>query len=97
MKEKENYAQFLAKEVNFQDQLLAALRSLQIVQQFLNEAEDLASRTNLVDALHKLEGEFPFDIRRIWLLIFYSCVGGYGHGSNGKEHESITIVGYEVL
>jgi centromere/kinetochore protein ZW10 len=53
--EQENYAQFLTKEVTFQDQLLASLRAIQAVHQLLNEAEDLAIRSRIIEAHEKLE------------------------------------------
>lgn len=56
LQEKETYAEFLTKEVSFNDQLLTSLRSLQQVNEKLNKAEELASERRIIDALHMLEG-----------------------------------------
>jgi centromere/kinetochore protein ZW10 len=58
LQEKENYIDFLSKELSFNDQLLAALRSLQAVHESLNKAEQLASEKRIIDGLHMLEGGF---------------------------------------
>lgn len=56
--EKERYAGFLQREVEFQDQLLVSLHALQGVQDILRQAEDLASQTRIVDAIRNLDGRF---------------------------------------
>jgi centromere/kinetochore protein ZW10 len=54
LEEQQKYAQFLTKEVAFQDQLLQSLNAIQSVHQLLNEAEDLATRSQVTEALHRL-------------------------------------------
>ncbi|EKD13112.1 centromere kinetochore protein [Drepanopeziza brunnea f. sp. 'multigermtubi' MB_m1] len=67
LQEKENYIDFLSKELSFNDQLLAALRSLQAVNESLNKAEQLASEKRIIDGLHMLEdawkrlGDIPLE------------------------------------
>lgn len=56
LKEQEAYAQFLEKEVAFQDQLLASLTAIDIVNQQITEAEVLATRSQITEAHHILEG-----------------------------------------
>lgn len=56
LEEKETYADFLAKEVSFNNQLVSVLRSLQGVNESLNKAEECASERRIIDALHMLEG-----------------------------------------
>lgn len=55
LKEQEAYAQFLEKEVAFQDQLLASLTAIDIVNQQITEAEVLATRSQITEAHHILE------------------------------------------
>jgi centromere/kinetochore protein ZW10 len=54
--EKETYVDFLTKEVSFNAQLLAALKSIQVVNECLNRAEDEASQHKIIPALRSLEG-----------------------------------------
>jgi protein transport protein DSL1/ZW10 len=56
LQEKENYVDFLTKEVSFNDQLLLALKGIQNVNEVLRHAEDLAVQHNIIEALFKLEG-----------------------------------------
>lgn len=56
LKEQETYAQFLEKEVAFQDQLLASLTAIDRVNQQITEAEVLATRSQITEAHQILEG-----------------------------------------
>ncbi len=56
MQEKEKYVEFLTKEVSFNDQLLSALKSIQGVDEILQQAGELAAKQSIVEALFKLEG-----------------------------------------
>jgi centromere/kinetochore protein ZW10 len=56
LQEKENYVEFLTKEVVFNGQLLSALKGIQDVKEILRQAEDLAEEQKIVEALFKLEG-----------------------------------------
>jgi len=46
----------LTKEVSFNDQLLSALKGIQGVDEILQQAEELAAKQSIVEALFKLEG-----------------------------------------
>jgi centromere/kinetochore protein ZW10 len=56
LQEKENYVEFLTKEVSFNNQLLSALKGIQDVNECLQQAEELANQQNILDALVQLEG-----------------------------------------
>jgi centromere/kinetochore protein ZW10 len=56
LQEKEKYVEFLTKEVSFNDQLLSALKGIQGVDEILQQAEELAAKQSIVEALFKLEG-----------------------------------------
>lgn len=56
LQEKETYADFLDKEVTFNNQLISVLRSLEGVNETLNQAEQSASEKRIIDGLHMLEG-----------------------------------------
>ncbi|PBP25192.1 centromere kinetochore protein [Diplocarpon rosae] len=61
--EKEDYVDFLAQELSFNDQLFSALSALQGANDSLNTAAKLASNERIIDALHMLEGN-PTDINQ---------------------------------
>ncbi|PMD15693.1 centromere/kinetochore protein-like protein zw10 [Hyaloscypha hepaticicola] len=67
LQEKEKYVEFLTKEVSFNDQLLSALKGIQGVDEILQQAEELAAKQSIVEALFKLEaawkaiGELPLE------------------------------------
>ncbi|KAG4438487.1 hypothetical protein IFR05_006010 [Cadophora sp. M221] len=80
LEEKETYADFLTKEVSFNNQLVSVLRSLQGVNESLNKAEECASERRIIDALHMLEaawkilGEIPLDkTTRVMRLLDSRC------------------------
>ncbi|KAH6694901.1 centromere/kinetochore protein-like protein zw10 [Leptodontidium sp. MPI-SDFR-AT-0119] len=80
LEEKETYADFLAKEVSFNNQLVSVLRSLQGVNESLNKAEECASERRIIDALHMLEaawqilGEIPLEkTTRVMRLLDSRC------------------------
>ncbi|KAH7306101.1 centromere/kinetochore protein-like protein zw10 [Rhexocercosporidium sp. MPI-PUGE-AT-0058] len=80
LEEKETYADFLTKEVSFNNQLLSVLRSLQAVNESLNMAEELASERRIIDGLHMLEaawkslGEIPLEkTTRVMRLLDSRC------------------------
>jgi protein transport protein DSL1/ZW10 len=56
LQEKENYVEFLTKEVVFNGQLLSALEGIHGVNGILQQAEDLAEEHKIVEALFRLEG-----------------------------------------
>jgi centromere/kinetochore protein ZW10 len=62
VQEKEKYVEFLTKEVSFNDQLLKALKGIQGVDEILRQAEDLAEKNSIVEALFKLEGSIALFI-----------------------------------
>ncbi|PVH71756.1 centromere/kinetochore protein-like protein zw10 [Cadophora sp. DSE1049] len=80
LEEKETYADFLTKEVSFNNQLLTVLRSLQGVNESLNKAEECASEKRIIDGLHMLEaawkslGEIPLEkTTRVMRLLDSRC------------------------
>jgi len=80
LEEKETYADFLTKEVSFNNQLLTVLRSLQGVNESLNKAEECASKKRIIDGLHMLEaawsslGEIPLEkTTRVMRLLDSRC------------------------
>ncbi|KAK0109492.1 hypothetical protein ONS95_002182 [Cadophora gregata] len=80
LEEKETYADFLTKEVSFNNQLLTVLRSLQGVNENLNKAEEYASERKIIDGLHMLEaawkslGEIPLEkTTRVMRLLDSRC------------------------
>jgi hypothetical protein len=56
IQERETYVEFMEKEVAFNDQLLAALKALQAVQDRLAKVEEMASQGMIVDSLFSLDG-----------------------------------------
>jgi centromere/kinetochore protein ZW10 len=62
LQEKEKYVDFLTKEVSFNDQLLRALKGIQGVNEILRQAENLAEKNSIVEALFKLEGSIALSI-----------------------------------
>ncbi|CZS94014.1 uncharacterized protein RAG0_04056 [Rhynchosporium agropyri] len=56
--EKETYANFLEKEVSFDNQLISVLQSLQGVNEKLTAVEGCAHEARLVERLHMLEAAF---------------------------------------
>ncbi len=68
LQEKEQYVEFLTKEVSFNGQLLSALKGIQIIDKILQQAEDLAAKHSIVEALFKLEGRAVFLIPRSAIL-----------------------------
>ena len=74
LEEKETYADFLTKEVSFNNQLLTVLRSLQGVNESLNKAEECASEKRIIDGLHMLEGGSARVGREETWTDCYSCM-----------------------
>ena len=61
LQEKENYVEFLTKEVSFNDQLVVALKGIQGVNERLQRVEDAAAQQDILGALFQLEGNYPRD------------------------------------
>ena len=61
MQEKENYVEFLTKEVSFNNQLVVALKGIQGVNERLQRVEDAAAQQDILGALFQLEGNYPRD------------------------------------
>jgi len=85
LQENENYVEFLTKEVSFNGQLLLALKGIQGVKEILQQAEDLAEKKKIVEALFKLEGGIWTSQYVRSFANYHSCLDGYISPAAGED------------
>ncbi|PBP21206.1 centromere kinetochore protein, partial [Diplocarpon rosae] len=95
--EKEDYVDFLAQELSFNDQLFSALSALQGANDSLNTAAKLASDGRIIDGLHMLEGGlglFEYGTKGADVC---RCLESFGRCSTGEDDTGDAAAGFQVF